>query len=90
MARCKSCGAPIIWIRSFGGAGKPMPCDQMPLRYRPDANGGSVLVTGAGRVVRGVLDPDSEMVGYTSHFATCPHSAEHRRPKRDDGEQLTF
>lgn len=88
MARCKSCGRPIMWIRMNGGVGKPMPCDPLPVLYREDPNGSVVLVTGAGRVVRGTRDPESAKVGYTSHFATCTHAAEHRKAKRDDGEQV--
>lgn len=80
MAKCKSCGAEIIWITMKSG--KKMPCDAKPITYRtlvPGTKGGLTLVTPDGRVASGVFDPGSDQVGYTSHFATCPNAAQHRK-----------
>lgn len=77
MSRCRSCNAEIIWIKMAGG--KNMPCDANPISYRNDLRGDWVLVTQEGKVVRGVFDPDSDKIGYTSHFATCPNANTHRK-----------
>ena len=67
-------------------SGKAMPCDAKPISYQttlplPDNDEILTLVTPDGRVVRGMFDPDSEKIGYTSHFATCPNANQHRRNK---------
>jgi len=80
MARCKSCGTEIKWIRMKTGIS--MPVDAKPISYRiavPGATGTLKLVTPEGRLVSGFFDPGSDLKGYTSHFATCPHANQHRR-----------
>ena len=89
MAKCRSCGAEIIWIKMKSG--KAMPVDAKPISYNtippiPDSaeqlcGNGPVytLVTPDGRVVRGTFNPASEKIGYTSHFATCPNANRHRK-----------
>lgn len=77
MAKCKSCGADIIWIQTLGG--KPMPCDAKPI---PFVEGGNLtLVTKDGRVVKATADATSEKFGYVSHFATCPNADAHRKER---------
>lgn len=80
--RCKSCGAEILWIKM--ASGKSMPVDAKPISYRtmhPGTKGFNVmtLVTKDGRVAKGVFDPSSDKIGYTSHFATCPNANAHRK-----------
>jgi len=92
MARCKSCGAEIRWIRMESG--KLMPVDPGQNRYdcmiieggpgEPDNI--ETCVTGDGKVYRGVImnDPDDPnypdtVIGYRPHWATCPHADQHRR-----------
>ena len=80
MAKCKSCGAEIIWIKM--GSGKSMPCDATPISYKkPEHPGakGLTLITPRGTVVKAVFDPGGDNVGYTSHFATCPNANAHRK-----------
>ena len=80
ISRCKSCGAEIIWIRT--ASGKNMPCDAKPISYQTDIHHGKLyLVTPEGKIARGVFDPSSDKIGYTSHFATCPNAPKHRRQK---------
>ena len=77
-AKCRSCGSAIRWIKMESG--KYMPCDWAPVNYKPAGDGELVtLVTPDGKIVRGVQDWSSPECGYTSHFATCPNAAEHRR-----------
>ena len=63
--KCRSCGAPILWVRTT--TGKAMPVDAKPEKriVLDPADTGQPT----GRVV------DT----YVSHFATCPHAAKHRR-----------
>ena len=81
MSRCKSCGKEIIWIKM--ASGKSMPVDAEPISYKLDMhNGNLTLITPDGRVVKAFFDPGSDVVGYTSHFATCPNANAHRKDRR--------
>lgn len=79
MSRCKSCGAEIIWIKTFSG--KSMPCDPENIPFYA-GEGKELFVTAGGAVVHGTRAyAESELThtGYISHFATCPNANEHRR-----------
>lgn len=54
---CKSCGKPILWIRTR--TGRSMPCDTKPVNYRIKPGGDTKLVTPAGDVIscEAVKDP---------------------------------
>lgn len=83
MAKCRSCGAEIIWIRT--ASGKSMPCDAAGISYSevllPGVKGNKILtlVTESGTIVRTEFDPAGDKIGYTSHFATCPNANQHRK-----------
>ena len=77
MSKCRSCGAEIIWVPTVSG--KNMPCDAKPIPYREDIEGGQVIVTSDGRVVRAKVDLTSDTFGYISHFATCPNADKWRK-----------
>ena len=71
-ATCKSCGAPILWIRTRRG--KLAPVDAQPLqRYLiaedEDNDPDPSREAPYGELVR----------VYTSHFETCPNAAQHRK-----------
>lgn len=70
---CRSCGKPIIWCKTK--AGKNMPVDAEP------SEAGTVLVKGDKCEVVKKTDLLPGMVLHTSHFSTCPHSSQHRKPK---------
>jgi len=72
-ARCRSCGAPILWVVTVA-SGK-----RMPLDAEPGPAGNLVLLTG-GRAR--AAEPDDRPPLHTSHFATCPQAAEWRGKKR--------
>ena len=57
-AKCKSCKAPIIWLKT--ALNKAMPVDAGTVR-----EGDTIFLKDV----------------HTSHFATCPDAAEHRKPK---------
>ncbi len=70
IATCKSCGAPVIWCVTT--TGKKMPVDaressrgNLTLERQPD-----------GELLARYVEPGTGT--HTSHFATCPHAAQHR------------
>lgn len=80
MAKCKSCGAEIIWIKMRSG--KSAPCNPEPIHYRKfvhNIENMLVLVTPEGDVIPGEACEDSDLFGYISHFATCPNANRHRK-----------
>lgn len=79
---CRTCGAPIVWIKTL--AGKAMPCnaDGVLVIADPKAKEFMVSATGiAGTCRRAGPEDINERreIRYTSHFATCPQAAQHRR-----------
>jgi hypothetical protein len=71
MSSCKSCGAEILWV-TMAGSRKKMPIDVEGLKVVVPAG------VAADGVERGVA-LHKVVVGHTSHFATCPNAAEHRK-----------
>lgn len=82
MAKCKACGAEIVWIPTVNG--KTMPCDAQRIPYKINLHDGKYnLVLPDGRVTRADLDLQSDKFGYVSHFATCPAANVFRRKSND-------
>ncbi len=90
IVNCKSCGAPIVWVKTQNG--KNMPCDADAVEYQENYKGKSTVVTEDGRVLKatiidrtggGLLSPIIDGKGYIPHWATCPHAAQHRRRDND-------
>jgi len=83
---CRGCGAEIGFIKTL--AGKTMPVDPKLVRFVKDG-GTEVFVLPNGEVVHGTslqdcqADPN-ELLGYVSHFATCPASDSFRKPRKSD------
>ena len=79
MAKCKSCGAEIIWIRTKSGKSMPVNPEKYIVCERSDGTGTFVMPD--GRVVKGYpcYGHENAQYGYVSHFATCPYAAKHRR-----------
>lgn len=85
MASCRSCGASILWV--WTEAGKRMPLDAQPCE---DGNieivGERETEQGSAPLVRYLKEGEGDLCllepppRYRSHFARCPHAAEHRRP----------
>jgi hypothetical protein len=73
MAACKSCGAPIRWVK-MAGSGKSMPLDDVP-----SAEGTVSVERGVGHVLSGLAIVAYDGPLFVSHFATCPQANEHRR-----------
>lgn len=76
-AKCRSCGAAIVWTLTEAGRRMPVdvePADDGALRLE-ESQGGSDVVYAF--VVRGNVRPRGPL--YRSHFATCPNAASHRK-----------
>ncbi len=85
---CKSCGAPIFWAES-DRTGVSMPVDA-----EPSGAGNIQLVDRRGKIVAQMLGGSAKNIRdaawaltgkhtlRTSHFATCPNAAAHRRRGR--------
>lgn len=72
MARCKFCGANIIWIPTV--AGKNMPCDPEGVVYWERKGAVEKVVTPNGEVLSAELTGNTDKatgMGYIPHFATC-------------------
>lgn len=77
---CRSCGKPILWIKTRHG--KPMPCDPQPINYRINPESRTKLVTPDGCVIPCdiVQDPaEAEGRGYVPHWSTCDNPNKFRR-----------
>lgn len=75
---CRSCGAPIKWVKTFSG--KRMPVDVPGVNFVEGGN--ALFVTDEGAAVHGTMaeEPkESLRFGYVSHFATCPNANRWRK-----------
>lgn len=87
MAKCKSCGADIVWVLTPNN--KKIPCDNQKIYYKANIHRGRLtLVLPNGKIARGDLDLESDKFGYISHFATCPSANLYRKDKEDN--QVSF
>lgn len=81
MVNCKSCGAPLVWIKTR--AGKAMPCNAERIYYRKDPAGDLMLITPDGDTIRAraadIYQEGCDGYGHTSHFATCPAAGQYRK-----------
>ena len=82
MAKCKSCNADIVFVKS--PAGKYIPCDEGLIAYKFDDNGKDVLVDDAGEVIRCQIHFEGGADGYARvpHWATCPNADRFRKRKQ--------
>ena len=86
MARCKACGASIVWIATQ--AGKNMPCNAGQYTYWKDAKGESTIITPNGETVRANLSGDIERatgIGNIPHWATCPQASKFKKRGKENG-----
>ena len=77
MAKCRECGADIIFIGTSRGT--LIPCDAKPVKFDESERGPSKVVRGNGKVVSGFISPTGSEVGYISHFSTCTNPGRFRR-----------
>jgi len=68
---CRSCGATIVWAITAKGRRMPLDPDPIP--------GGNVTLHEDGAVtVNPATDPETEVLGYVTHFVTCYAAKQHR------------
>ena len=82
MAKCKGCGAQIVWVKMPGG--KSMPCDPDLIPYWEREGASGKVVTPNGEVLSCVFSGDADKatgVGYVLHWSTCPKAEQFRRKK---------
>lgn len=80
MAKCKGCGAQIVWIGTPGG--KSIPCDPEQVMYWEKAKAKGKVVTPNGEVLSCEFSGDPNKatgLGYVSHWSTCPKAGQFRR-----------
>ncbi len=70
--KCSTCGASMWWAKT--AAGKPIPIDALP-----SSTGNMVVHAGVARVLKKDEQVPEGTQRWTTHFATCPQSREHRR-----------
>lgn len=78
LSKCSSCGAEILWTTTANGK-------KMSVNIERSYAGTFDLVEEDGGVVAHWVKPveRSGRLLYQSHFSTCPHAAQHRKPERD-------
>jgi hypothetical protein len=69
---CKSCSAPVRWVKT--STGKSMPIDSQP------ALNGNLVLHPDGENVHVATASDPPGRRFLSHFATCINAAQHRKP----------
>ena len=70
MAKCRSCGAPIIWIKTQGG--KSMPCDPDLTMYWQKPGAAGKIVTPNGEVISCTFTGDMRHATGLGPFPTFP------------------
>lgn len=73
-AVCRSCGAPVMWFYTANGK-------RMPLDPEPDGLGSLTIHNGLAVQADSLPFEVGPEVRYRSHFVTCPHADQHRRPR---------
>lgn len=78
-AKCRSCGAAIFWAKHCTTK-KLLPVDATPHPL------GTFWLTKRGTELeaQAVGEGEEERNRWVSHFATCPHAAQHRKPKTEE------
>lgn len=83
MPNCRSCRAPIVWVRTETGKAMPLDPDMEAtgpwiLIERPDD--GEIIAVHRSKVVELTGEEDAaSWPGRESHWSTCPNADTHRR-----------
>ena len=80
MAECKSCKAPIVFIKSAKNK-KWLPCDEGLVEYKADENGEDYVVNQNGEMIKCTFEFQCKPDGLARipHWATCPFADKYRR-----------
>ena len=74
MARCRSCGAPILWVRAQDGERVLLDATPLP----GTVLGGWIIEGRVARPYEPLFDQPAR-IRYQPHWATCPRANRHRR-----------
>ena len=87
MAKCRYCGASILWIKTTP-KGKWMCVDEGLKPYKETKSGKDIVVTDRGETVRCNLEFEGWPTGMarTPHWATCPGAEQARADKKAQAE----
>ena len=77
MIPCRKCGEMIDFIQQPNGKRHPVDTESLGMFTLTP---GTVVVTPEGTILRGTeATKDTQVQGYTSHFATCPFAKDFRK-----------
>ena len=84
MAKCKACGAQIIWRKTK--AGEWMPLDEEPFAYEPNPDGKEILFDLNAEAIRcNIIErkpgESFDRIARRSHWATCPFADAFKKKK---------
>ena len=77
MSSCKSCNAPLLWVKTSDG--KPMPCNPEPVLSIPAGEAIVLKVPGKHAIVVKAPADRPLAIGFQSHWATCPDAQSWRK-----------
>lgn len=80
MAKCRGCGANIVFIKL--STGKSTPCNANMVLYKEDPHGVERVITPNGENIRCTLDAtikNASGYGYKPHWGDCPAADKFRR-----------
>jgi hypothetical protein len=86
-AKCKSCGARILWTTTAKGAAMPVdfePVEKGNVALEPTADGWASRHVSADELAANAFEAsnaDERLVVRLSHFVTCPNAATHRKAR---------
>ena len=84
--KCKSCGAPIWWIKTIKG--NWLPVNRRAIEATPVQKGGHTFVLVDGSTVQALptgsirYDGVDSLIAFEAHFATCPDADTFRKKRR--------
>lgn len=83
MTRCRSCGKPIVFMRT--SAGRSMPCEPDLQFYWRNPEGSQTVINHAGELVRcelkGAMD-ESSGLGRVIHWGICDNPDRFRKRRK--------
>ena len=85
MAKCKGCGASIIFIKTSNG--KNIPCDAGSVTYWANKGAKGKIVTPNGEVISCEFSGDIDKatgIGHVPHWATCPEAGRFKKKIREE------
>ena len=86
-AKCKGCGAEIVFVRTENG--KMMPCNPRLVPYWERQGAKGKILNDQGRVVSCDFHGEREKLmgfGHMPHFSTCAAAKRFRREKKEAAE----